>query len=54
MTQQRDRENDRHQSDGENNEVIANLQNSPLEVANCVRLLHQLCGLAEVCARTGG
>ena len=51
MTEERDSNNHRHQGHGENDQVIANLQHGTLEMADGVRLLHQLRGLAEIGVR---
>ena len=52
--EERDGNNHRHQSHRENDQVIANLQHGTLEMADGVRLLHQLRRLAEVGVRAGG
>ena len=49
-----DQNNHRHQSQREDDQVIANLHHGTLEMADGVRLLHQLRGLAEVGVRAGG
>ena len=46
--EQRDGENQDHQHHRQHDQVIADLQHGALEMADGVRLLHQLCGLAEV------
>ena len=52
--EERDGNNHRHQSHREDDQVIADLQHRALEMADGVRLLHQLRGLAEVGVRAGG
>ena len=49
-----DCDNHCNKSDGKNNKVITDFQNGALEVANGVRLLDQLCCLAEIGVRAGG
>ena len=50
----RDSDDHRHQSDREDDQVVADLQHRALKVADGVRLLHQLRRLAEVGARARG
>ena len=50
----RDGNNHRHQSHREDDQVIADLQNGLLKMADGVRLLHQLRRLAEVGVRARG
>ena len=52
--EERDGNYHRHQSHRQDDQVIADLQYGTLEMADGVRLLHQLCGPAEVGLRTGG
>ena len=52
--EQRDGNNHCHKSHRQDDQVIANFQHSTLEMADGVRLLHQLRGLAEVGVRAGG
>ena len=53
-TEDGDGQDQHHQGHREDDQVIANLQHGTLEMADSVRLLHQLGGLAEVGVRTGG
>ena len=46
--EQRHREDQDHQHHRQDDQVIADLQHGALEMADGVRLLHQLGGLAEV------
>ena len=50
----RDDDDHRHQGHREDDQEGADLQHRPLEMADGVRLLHQLRGLAEVGVRAGG
>jgi hypothetical protein len=51
--QDRDDDDHRDQGDGEDDEVVADLQDGPLEVAHGVRARHELRGPAEVGVRAG-
>ena len=51
--EERNGNNHSHQGHREDDQVIADLQYRPLEMADGVRLLHQLRRLAEVGVRTG-
>ena len=50
----RDGDNDRHQSDGENDEIIADLHDRALKMADGLRLPDQLGCFTKVSVRAGG
>ncbi len=52
--EERDDDDQGNQSHREDDQVVADLEHGTLEMADGVRLLHQLRGLAEVGVRTGG